>query len=535
MIELQRLVLGPRDKGRGYGVIASSPDLTLTDEALAAVQDFNLRIGDYVASGVPISACFPISSATGRALWFACTTTVHGRAGGNTVWVTWGALIDRTAMTALEGRAYRLFGLLERERRPKLGEDLPALSVDPEALSAASGEAPPLAAFASYAAQAGRKRLTISAHAPARCEAVLDRIMDCLTPDRREELSVVDAPVGVRRWDLIVYQEELWESNAVSATGTAQVIRAGAADLSGGEDPSVLDLLWNELARTVAQRPDLGGSDFARELNGCRRLDHSGLDEAASLELRFATLLREALAREREDEARLRVARLAAAVASLPPALRRPPSQALLRVWQLMFDAVADRSSWYDTVHRLGADHRSALGVPELLLPRIAIEAGVVFSLTPEEALPMAEPLTTVFRTPLIRHAIDAPAGRADTAACLLEFVLPRLAAHDPDTQEDWRLVNQLGRRVAENRDTSAATLTRCRKVLVELLETSVTMRRSDGIEIMFQPTTRAKVRDLFEGEYEQLALRIRDAAAVALTQPSAWKFAFAVDRRVRL
>ncbi|HEY0052353.1 MAG TPA: hypothetical protein VGB49_02970, partial [Caulobacteraceae bacterium] len=116
---LPRLVFGPRDRGRGHDLLASSPGAPLDAGLVSQLRDYNLRIGDYVIDDAPIYAFFLIA----EGLWAAAATRRHSAEGGNTVWTTSVVLVDQVALAQVED-LMGLFAAWEDAQPPPAGAEI---------------------------------------------------------------------------------------------------------------------------------------------------------------------------------------------------------------------------------------------------------------------------------------------------------------------------------------------------------------------------------------------------------------------------
>jgi hypothetical protein len=539
LLRIDRLALGPQEGGRGFGVIAASPGLTLPNKALSEIQDYNLRIGEYVVEDLPIHACFPVSVAPKGELWFLSSTVVHGRQVGNVVWVTWGAVLTRKDMDRLEGRTYRLLGRLHGDVRPAVGETLPPLEVAPAELTALPGAAPNALDCRRYAGKIGRVAAALRVHEPMVALATLDALLEAVPPPRRRAIGFVTAPIPVRQWQLVSYQDEAWRDGQIWLPVDAETLKVDKSGISGGQPASVAETVWDGVMEKVAADPEWGGRSFAEQLGRYGPANGPEDEPEAALAACFGELVEAVVVRDGEEAALRRFGQLLGAALALDSAFVEPAARALLRMWEGRLSTASKPAAWFMVVFDQAPALRRAARMPTQMPARLAVERGLIFELEPAVLDALGPALVTIFCAPLIRQAMRAPPGRGDADVRLLEMLLPSLTSRGRQLDQAWDLANKLGSRlVAGAAAVSPAGREGLResvkKVLVELLETIVRMRRADGVLAMFNNESRARLRILFGADDFHALIADTRSAATRLLDLHAWKFAFVVHERVR-
>jgi len=531
MLALDRLALGPADGGRGFDVLAATLGLSLPAEARSAIKDFNLRIGDYMAAGIEIHACFPVSVPPARRLWFVSTTNVHKREAGNLVWITWGVILDETQMTAIDGRADRLIGMLHRRRRPQLGEELTPLEVSVEALAAApeAGPRPGAIEFLRHSAHVGQTPQLMRAHTGADPVACLGAMLGVANFANRQQASWVTAPVPLHDWHLACFKAADWAGAEYWTVPVEQQLDVYATRIEGGAPASAnataLHLLCTalEASRDPHDKkltPGLAGLGGGDDIPLGTRIEAFMQHEASQGGGAIETMMRlfRGTARIEEKDARELI------------------MQALRSALESVIGTAAEPAAWFEAFYTLDDAVRAAIGAP-MSMPRIAAEQGIIFRLSLDLVDKIGEATLKLFRNQLTLQSAQSPLGPPASEARLLAQCLPRLTAGSDDSEQWWTLAKQLARRslasAAEADPQGSEDVAKSKKVLVELLQIIVTMRRSDGVAAMFNRRNRKWLRTLYgDVEYAGMTGWVRNESVSALTSAN-WPFAFVVESLV--
>ncbi|MBV8685265.1 MAG: hypothetical protein JOZ90_16220 [Alphaproteobacteria bacterium] len=442
-IRLEQLVLGPRAAGRDFGVVAATPGLTLSDEALSATLDYNLALGDHIQGHGPIQAFFPISTRPGRPLWFLSSTTDLGRISGNPVWMTWGQIIDSGHLAAMGGRADRLLQFHERRDLPPAGTSLAPLVLDVARLAEEHG-APAPAASAMWRLQPdlGRKPLVVEVEAPMDPTATLIRILDKALAETRTEISFVTAPVPLFHWDLICFAKEEWSQKAWRPSGAKLHCVSGAGEIRG-DGADLADVLWWTLRATLAGAADEESPALRKALAAGR----PSADPGEPAEQRVAGGLRSILSEIRdhlgEPAVRSAMAGLMRAVAEVgEDEPRSLLSAALRRVYGSMTQARPADPAWLELYFRQPEPVTERLAWPPLMLARLAASGRAAVALDPEILGRVAPEMVSTFPAPLLKQAQAAPSGLLESEAELLAQTLEYLEASNTSgaIEPTWEL-----------------------------------------------------------------------------------------------
>lgn len=299
-LTLPVVLIGPRARGRNYGLLRQSPGVVLSPPAEALLSDFSLALASWADRGLPgFAAMFPLDEAHSvlvRARYF-------GEAGQGAVATAACAILSEATMQSLDACAHRLLAGIIDPGADNVGEaDLQLAPM-----------AEPLGDQARYAGSGAGWRDTRVVAAGASPEQLLGRIIDAVEPAAQRariggwattaSLPLVGRFVPADLFRLVVHEE----SDGFHAADLPHaVIHGGPSGLSSAPAPPLSYLVWMSVQQFGQLDPVL-----ARALSFARwDRSYAGIDggSAAAIGLIEACL-------ELGVEARIRLLKFAAGAA----------------------------------------------------------------------------------------------------------------------------------------------------------------------------------------------------------------------------
>lgn len=406
---VERIVLGPRREGHGYGVLATSEGLELPPAALDLLKDFNLRIGEYIQQARPIKAAFQFSFPPDRELWFVCETRHMGRIGSNPLIQTWGLVIARPQLEAVDYRLHALLAFNPVPNKPaKLGETLGTAAIETKAVKAANtGSPPPPDLLEEVIFLPAPLRLAVGGQLDA--EAVLEDLLDKRGIAARAETSFITGPAPVFPWDLICYDREAWSDYTV-----ADAISFDERGASGGGEPSEADRVWHRL------RLALEPLDQSLAIALQRFVKPPPPDETAAGRVgRVVLAYLDRLPREHE-RAQVMVQLIEVSAGLTVDSDRRAAGLGLVRTIEGLFASGRAAGADLEEYVKLQKPLTEALGAPPLLLTRLAAEYGGALLVNAATIDRLDQSLVVNF-APEVEAAIATTSGALGTLAALLD------------------------------------------------------------------------------------------------------------------
>jgi hypothetical protein len=520
-IAVEQLVLGPRDEGRRYGVVASSPGLA--DMAVPAeLLDYNLRIGDHVAAQWPVNASFGVT-AGGRQLWAISSTWQTGEIAGNRVVVTWILLLNK-AQTDLLKQSYLGLGshIPVGASLPALGSKLPVLRLEADDLSIPPAVGPRLT-------DGVVRQLAEAAQAPSLRVALTDDLdpqtliarLTTKHPHLRS-ISWCTAPLPIRKWGMELYSREAWPD--------AGGLSFGVRGFNDGSPATPFQRVWSALSVALEDDPIQGQID-AERLNDDLWERASDGDVSDQVRARVLGALK-GLSPDQSKEFLIRTMRAAARME--PDSDRRQVISGLLSAMEEWIESSGMASAMIDHFHdEVLADELARIAAPPALMPRLAARGAAAMTLRPTTIAALGEPLTTRFAEILYREAQSTQRDVPESVAALSrEWVNWGLPART------WNLGRELLARTAAHA-ASRSRAGRERSQVLDARELVVKMAvaaAEDGTAgtaaTLLRPQRRDDLVDLIGEDGLDRASGSLDAAAVARLRSDpdrSWEFAWTV------
>lgn len=435
-LTLPVVLIGPRARGRNYGVLKRSPGVALSPGAEALLSDFSLALASWADRRLPgFVALFPLDE-THSAL---IRTRYFGEAGQGAVATAACVILSEAAMQSLEGRAHHLLSGLADPGTYDVGEaDVVLASV-----------AETTGAHARYAGSGAGWRDTRVVSTGAAPEQLLGMIIDAVEPAAQRgrisgwatsaSLPLVGRFAPAALFRLVVHDEaDGFHAPDLSHT----VIHAGPHSLSEGPPPPLSYVAWKSVQQLGQADPTLA---YALSTAHWER-SYAGIDggAAAAVGLIEACL-------ELNAAARVRLLSLAAAAANrnsgeLGEALDAGVGQVISRIAQAeplaastyLSGLIGAAPPSMPLTRRALADmamHGEILTtLPDETFQALA-EAGLLDGLADNadrlEALPKARLLRAL-------HAALLQAAHHPAARRLASALLKRAAEVDPDTSDQF-------------------------------------------------------------------------------------------------